>query len=181
MFVPNYEDYDRTAINYGAAVYPQLWPEEMAGEGAVFRRFQQLTWMYHPLKTQDVIEYFKRILTKDEKNKYSEMVERTLGWLAERCGWTVKNASEVEELGVHPIYVTDQPIKDWWRKTWKMSDIHVYVDEPKQIEKDESLPKPDIKDRKGLVEYVLAQLAQDNGWMEVQPRNMYINKTFYKI
>lgn len=204
MFIPNYEDYEHIGFKGGAAVYPQLWPEEMAGEGAIYRWQKFLSIQHHTMSTSELVAYFKRLLTSEEKEQYQEKVSKAMAWLAERCGWKMKNEWAVKEWGAHPIYVTDKPIKDWWRKPWKMSNFHV-VDAQPHTQQDEGnhidmkalanhigdmMPpsfqllhgKKDFKapsDRKELQDLVCAMLAKDNGWEEVEPR--IINKTFYRI
>ena len=182
IFIPNYEDYDRVSWNHGAAVYPQLWPEEMAGEGAIYRWQKSLMMQFHTMSTNDLLEYFNRLLTDEEKLKYHHMVVKTLAWLAERCGWKVKNEVMVDDYEMHPIYVTDKPDKDWWRKPWKMSDIHVVdinQEPPPHPPKDEGItidmfalaqhmgdmmPKKEPLSRMELQELVCSMLAADNGW-----------------
>lgn len=176
MFVPNYEDYDRPSTNYGAAVFPPLWPEEMAGEGAIYRRYKELSVFYHSLNVEDVIEYFKRILTKDEKVRYLDMVEKTLAWLADQCGWKIKNEYNVEHYDCAPLYVTDRPIEDY--KTEPQSDEGIIIDmkalanhicelmpvmfsmrnEIKKFGKPES--------RMELQELVCTLMAKENNWQE---------------
>lgn len=203
MFIPNYEDYDKVGTNTGAAVFPQLWPEEMAGEGAIYRWQKFLSLQHHTMSTPELVAYFKRLLTPEEKEKYQEMVSKAMAWLAERCGWRMKNEWAVKEWGAKPIYVTDQPIEDWWRKPWKMSDIHVVDAQPHKQQEgihidmkaladhmgDMMSPsfqlRHDNKDfkapsvRKELQDLVCSMLAKDNGWKEVEPYR--INKTFYRI
>ena len=135
MFIPNYEDYDKVGTNTGAACYPQLWPEEMAAEGGIYRWHKFLASQHNTMSPDELMHYFKRLLTPEEKALYQEKVSKAMAWLAERCGWKVKNALAVDEYLVSPIYVTDQPDKDWWRKPWKMSNFHVYDANPKPTEK----------------------------------------------
>lgn len=203
MFIPNYEDYDRVGINDGAAVFPQLWPEEMAGEGAIYHWQKWLSLQHHSMSTNELIEYFKRLLNKEEKEAYWNMLVKTLAWLAERCGWRVKNECAVKELGTHPIYVTNQPIEDWWRKPWKMSDIHVVQPHKQQnegidmkaladrmgdmmspsfrVRNEEQSQWHKPENRKELQDLVCSMLAKDNGYKLVVAKNMIIDKTFYRI
>lgn len=191
MFVPNYEDYDRPATNYGAAVYPQLWPEEMAGEGAIYRWHQFLNLQHHTMSPSELVAYFQRMLTPDEETAYWNMFVRALVSLARECGWKVKNEFLVKELDAHPFFVTDRPIAnneppppprdnginiDMQALANHMGDMMP----PSFRVRNESKHWRKPESRMELQELVCSMLAKDNGWQEVQPKNMY-NKTFYKI
>ena len=188
MFVPNYEDYDRPSTNYGAAVYPQLWPEEMAGEGAIYRWHKFLASQHHTMSSNELMHYFKRLLTKEEKDAYWEMFVKALAWLAERCGWKMKNEWAVKEWGAHPIFVTDQPLDDYQLPPPPEEGIKLDMKALANHMGDMMPPSFRLKhnkrdwqtptDRKELQDLACAMLAQDNGWQVVEPR--IINKTFYK-
>lgn len=176
MFVPNYEDYGRQAINFGAAVYPQMWPAEMAGEGAIYRRYKELSVFYHSLTTDDLVEYFKRILTKDEKVRYLDMVEKTLAWLAEKCGWKIKNEYNVERYDCAPLYVTDRPIEDYAPPphqdegiTIDMKALANHMGElmPVRFRMRNEIKKwGNPKSRMELQEFVCSMIAKENNWQE---------------
>ena len=186
MFVPNYEDYDRTAINYGAAVYPQLWPAEMAGEGAIYDWHKSLAMQFHTMTASELVFYFKQLLTAEEKVAYQKMVVRTLAWLAERCGWKVKNDWAVEELEANPIFVTDKPIEDY--KPPQPKDEGIKIDMQALESHMGDLMPPSYQliqhkkkykiptNRKELQDWVCALLAKENGFKE---RGTL--KTFYVI
>lgn len=189
MFVPNYEDYEHIGFKGGAACYPQLWPEEMAGEGAIYRWHKFLASQHHTMSPNELMHYFKRLLTQEEKDAYWDMFVKALAWLAERCGWKMKNEWAVKEWGEHPIFVTDQPLDDYQpppppdegiRLDMKALANHMGDMMPpsfrlKHNKRDWQTPK----NRKELQDIACAMLAQDNGWHIVEPR--IINKTFYRI
>lgn len=178
MFVPNFEDYDRVGINDGAAVYPQLWPAEMAGEGAIYAWNKSLAMQFHTMTVSELVFYFKQLLTAEEKVAYQKMVVRTLAWLAERCGWKVKNDWAVEEWEVHPIFVTDQPIGDY--KPPQPKDEGIKIDMQALASHMGDLMPPASfrliqhkskkykipKNRKELQDWVCALLAKENGYKE---------------
>lgn len=112
MFIPNYEDYDRVGTNTDAAVYPQLWPEEMAAEGGIYRQQKWLSLQHHTMHTSELINYFRRILTHEEKMEYQLMVEKALASLAKKHGWKMMNEWAVKEWGARPIYVTHPPFEE---------------------------------------------------------------------
>lgn len=177
MFVPNYEDYGRQAINFGAAVYPQMWPAEMAGEGAIYRWHKFLASQHHTMSPNELMHYFKRLLTKEEKDAYWDMFVKALAWLAERCGWKMKNEWAVKEWGAHPIFVTDQPLDDYQPQpppqdeeiTIDMKALANHMGElmpvrfrmRKEIKK---WGKP--KSRMELQELACAMIAKENNWKE---------------
>ena len=201
MFVPNYEDYDRTAINYGAAVYPQLWPEEMAGEGAIYRKAieDRERWGGSIPSIEDIIERGKRTApSKDDVLTYKAWVTGVLAKLADENGWKVL-VEIVDRFGdiINVIYhipstpdAVTLPIK---RKEPPPPDDGIRLDMNALANHMGDMMPPSFRlkhnkrdwqtptDRKELQDLACAMLAQDNGWQEVQPRNMYINKTFYKI
>lgn len=190
MFIPNYEDYDRVGTNTDAAVYPQLWPEEMAGEGAIYHWQKWLSLQHHSMSTKEIIEYFKRLLTDEEKQSYLNMVVKTLAWLAERCGWRMKNEWAVKEWGAHPVYVTDQPLEDYQPPAPKDEGIHIDMKALEdhmgdmmppsfKVRNEEHIKWHKPENRKELQDLVCSMLAKDNGWEEVETR--IINKTFYRI
>ena len=72
MFVQNFEDYDRVGINDGAAVYPQMWPAEMAGEGAIYAWHKSLAMQFHTMTPSELVFYFKQLLTAEEKVAYQK-------------------------------------------------------------------------------------------------------------
>lgn len=186
MFVPNFEDYDSVGINDGAAVYPQLWPAEMAGEGAIYAWHKSLAMQFHTMTASELVFYFKQILTAEEKVAYQKMVVRTLAWLAERCGWKVKNDWEVEEWEVHPIFVTDQPIGDYKPQQPKDEGINIDMKALASHMGDLMLPSYQLiqhkkkykipTNRKELQDWVCSLLAKENGFKE---RGTL--KTFYVI
>lgn len=190
MFVPNYEDYDRVGINNGAAVYPQLWPEEMAGEGAIYRWHQFLNLQHHTMSPSELVAYFQRMLTPDEETAYWNMFVRALVSLARECGWKMKNEWAVKEWGAHPIFVTDQPLNDYQPPPPPDEGIKLDMNalanhmgdmmHPSFRVRNESKHWRKPESRMELQELVCSMLAKDNGWKEVQPKIMY-NKTFYKI
>ena len=185
MFVPNFEDYDRVGINDGAAVYPQLWPAEMAGEGAIYAWHKSLAMQFHTMTASELVFYFKQLLTAEEKVAY-QMVVRALVWLAERCGWKVKNELAVEEGDVHPIFVTDQPIDDYKPPQPKDEGIKIDMKALANHMGDLMLPSYQLiqhkkkykipTNRKELQDWVCALLAKENGYKE---RGTL--KTFYVI
>ena len=202
MFVPNYEDYDRTAINYGAACYPQLWPEEMAGEGAIYRKAieDRERWGNSLPSIEDIIERGKWTApSKDDAHSYKTWVTGVLTKLADENGWKVL-CEIVDRFGdiVNVIYhipptpdTVTLPVKR--KEPPPPPDEGINID-MKALEKhmgDMMPPSFRLKhnkrdwqaptDRKELQDLACAMLAKDNGWQEVQPRNMYIYKTFYKI
>ena len=186
MFVPNFEDYDRVGINDGAAVYPQLWPAEMAGEGAIYAWHKSLAMQFHTMTASELVFYFKQLLTAEEKVAYQKMVVRALVWLAERCGWKVKNEWAVEEGDVHPIFVTDQPIEDYKPPQPKDEGIKIDMKSLANHMGDLMLPSYQLiqhknkykipTNRKELQDWVCALLAKENGYKE---RGTL--KTFYVI
>lgn len=186
MFVPNFEDYDSVGINDGAAVYPQLWPAEMAGEGAIYAWHKSLAMQFHTMTVSELVFYFKQLLTAEEKVAYQKMVVRTLAWLAERCGWKVKNDWEVEEWEVHPIFVTDQPIGDYKPQQPKDEGINIDMKALASHMGDLMLPSYQLiqhkkkykipTNRKELQDWVCSLLAKENGFKE---RGTL--KTFYVI
>lgn len=189
IFIPNYEDYDRVSWNHGASVYPQLWPEEMAGEGAIYRWHKFLTSQHHTMSPNELMHYFKRLLTQEEKDAYWDMSVKSLAWLAERCGWKMKNEWEVKEWGAHPIFVTNKPLDDYQPPPPPDEGIKLDMNALANHMGDMMPPSFRLKhnkrdwqtptDRKELQDLACAMLAQDNGWQVVEPR--IINKTFYRI
>jgi len=181
MFVPNFEDYDRVGINDGAAVYPQLWPAEMAGEGAIYAWNKSLAMQFHTMTVSELVFYFKQLLTAEEKVAYQKMVVRTLAWLAERCGWKVKN-----ECAVHSIFVTDQPTEDYKPPQKKDEGINIDMKALASHMGDLMLPSYQLiqhkkknkipTNRKELQDWVCALIAKENGFKE---RGTL--KTFYVI
>ena len=199
MFVPNYEDYDRTAINYGAAVYPQLWPEEMAGECAIYRKAieDRERWGGSLPSIEDIIERGKRTApSKDDVLTYKAWVTGVLAKLADENGWKVL-VEIVDRFGdiINVIYhipstpdAVTLPIK---RKEPPPPDDGIRLDMNALANHMGDMMPPSFRlkhnkrdwqtptDRKELQELACAMLAKDNGWQVVEPR--IINKTFYKI
>ena len=101
------------------------------------------------------------------------MVVNTLVWLAERCGWRMKNELAVKELGAHPIYVTDQPLEDYQPPTQKDEGIHIDMQALENHMGDMMKPSFRVKNeehsqwhkpenRKELQDLVCAMMAKDN-------------------
>ena len=125
---------------------------------------------FHTMSTNDLLEYFNRLLTDEEKPKYHHMVVKTLAWLAERCGWKVKTEVMVDDYEMRTIYVTDKPDKDW---------VDINQESPPHPPKDDGItidmfalaqhmgdmmPKKEPLSRMELQELVCLTLAADNGW-----------------
>lgn len=200
MFIPNYEDYDKVGTNTGAAVYPQLWPEEMAGEGAIYRKAieDRERWGNSLPSIEDIIERGKRTApSKDDAHSYKAWVTGVLTKLAHENGWKVL-CEIVDRFGdiINVIYhipstpdAVTLPIKrkepppppddgiklDMKALANHMGDMMPPSFRLKHDKRDWQTPT----DRKELQDLVCSMLAKDNGWELVEPHR--INKTFYRI
>lgn len=194
MFIQNYEDYDRNATNFGAAVYPQLWPAEMAAEGGVFQQYKLLSSHHSSMSPAELKLYFQHPLYDDEdKAAYDHMVARALAWLAARCRWKIKNEEAVMYKGAHPVYVTDRPLPEEERTplpqdegiTIDMKALSNHMGElmtPSfRVRNEEQHQWKKPENRKELQDLVCAMLAKDNGYKIIVAKNMRMDKTFYRI
>ena len=200
MFVPNYEDYEHIGFKGGAACYPQLWPEEMAGEGAIYRKAieDRERWGGSLPSIEDIIERGKRTApSKDDAHSYKAWVTGVLTKLADENGWKVL-CEIVDRFGdiINVIYhipstpdAVTLPIKR--KETPPPPDEGIRLDMNALANHMGDMMPPSFRlkhnkrdwqtptDRKELQDIACAMLAQDNGWQVVEPR--IINKTFYKI
>ena len=199
MFIPNYEDYEHIGFKGGAAVYPQLWPEEMAGEGAIYRKAieDRQRWGRSLPSIETIIERGKQSApSKEDVVSYQRWVTGVLAKLADENGWKVlveimvngNHINIIYEIPPTPDHVeaikvrhktppkTDEGIRlDMAELVRHMGDMMPPSFQLRHDKKDFKAPS----DRKELQDLVCAMLAKDNGWEEVEPR--IINKTFYRI
>lgn len=107
IFIPNYEDYDRVSWNHGAAVYPQLWPEEMAGEGAIYRKSieDRKKWGGMLPSLNAIIEMGKHTSPpKDDVVSYQRWMCGVLAKLADENGWEVLAEFAVDGEPINTVY-----------------------------------------------------------------------------
>ena len=200
MFVPNYEDYDRPSTNYGAAVFPQLWPEEMAGEGAIYRKSieDRERWGRSLPSLETVIEHGKMSApSKDDELTYKAWVTGVLAKLADENGWKVlhefffngKRLNTIYRISSTPDAVTAH-IK---RRETPPPDEGINID-MKALEKHmRNLMPPSYRlknsrhrfptptSQQELQEIVLAMLAEDNGWQVAVEDCSISNNKIYRI
>lgn len=92
---PHYEDYDPYGIERNAVQgFPELWPEEMHAEGALYlehKRMMQYAHMHRP-----------RLAKADSKDAPS--IVRALVSIASENGWEVKNEDVIKRYGCNTVY-----------------------------------------------------------------------------
>lgn len=202
IFIPNYEDYDRIGINNGAAVFPQLWPEEMAGEGAIYRKAieDRERWGNSLPSIDDIIERGKWTApSKDDAHSYKAWVTGVLTKLADENGWKVL-CEIVDRFGdiINVIYhipstpdVVTLPVKR--KEPPPPPDEGINIDmnalanhmgdmmPPSYRLKNSRHRFPTPTSQQELQEIVLAMLAEDNGWQVAVDDWSISNNKIYRI
>ena len=104
----NFEDYDRyeeTSCNLKH--WPDMWPEEMAAEGVLYRermRMKDEIFFLARSRAARTIKHFKTV--RFEREYMDKIKNKAIAYLAGEQGWQVKNEYAVMMFGVTPIYTT---------------------------------------------------------------------------
>ena len=104
-FCPNYEDNQHYGyVSCMLKTWPDMWPEEMAAEGALYRerkRMQEQMFFMARDNVHRILHHF-RVKCK----KPSDIVKVALVSLADEQGWEVKNPDSIKYFGVSTIWKT---------------------------------------------------------------------------
>ena len=105
LLCPNYEDNDEYGSKGNAySGFPDMWPEEMAAEGALYRERQRMKEQRFFLERDDVIRTIMHFRLKPHLPEH--ILKVALVSLADEQGWEVKNPDCVKYYQVKPIYRT---------------------------------------------------------------------------
>ena len=159
--LPNYEDNDHYGfISCTLKQWPDLWPEEMAADGALYRermRQKQQTFFMARDDVHRTIQYFK---TKGaSRHTMDDLARCALLSLAEWNGWQVKNGDCVHTFGVTPIVATRHC------KDEVLEDIENFMSAGQRLKR---IKRTDKLTRKKLVEIALLSLINEQGWQRVE-------------
>lgn len=166
VLCPNYEDYQ----NYGQTscilkYWPDLWPEEMAAEGALYRermRQKQQTFFMARDEVHRTIQYFRNLgATTDVMNR---LARKALLSLAEWNGWQVKNGENVRLHKVTPIIATRHCEDE------ELEDIENFMKHEKKLKRKLQMLKARKAkpNHKRAVELALLSLIDEQGWERVE-------------
>jgi hypothetical protein len=157
----NYEDND----HYGQTSctlkhWPDLWPEEMAADGALYRermRQKQQTFFMARDDAHRTIQYFKNLGAK--RFKMDDLARCALLSLAEWNGWKVKNGGNVRLRKVTPIIATRHCEYE------ELEDIEDFMSARQRLKR---IKRTDKLTRKQLVKIALLSLIDEQGWQRVE-------------
>jgi hypothetical protein len=164
--LPNYEDNDQ----YGQTSctlkhWPDLWPEEMAADGALYRermRQKQQTFFMARDDVHRTIQYFR---TKGApRHTMNALARQALLSLAEWNDWQVKNGDCVRVFGVTPIIATrhcDDEV---------LENIENFMEHERKLKRKlQALKAKKVKpNHKRAVELALLSLIDEQGWQRVE-------------
>lgn len=165
--LPNYEDNDHYGQTSCTLKYwPDLWPEEMAADGALYRermRQKQQTFFMARDDVHRTIQYFKNLGAK--RYEMDDLARCALLSLAEWNGWKVKNGDCVRAFDVTPIVVTRKINDDE-----VLEDIENFMEHERKLKRKlQALKAKKVKpNHKRAVELALLSLIDEQGWQRVE-------------